>query len=112
MQLGVRMPAKTNRATFACACAKDVTFRKEACFQGNSLTMKTYSSFAFVAALVAFFSPLSFELSVSLLFAAGLGSILLHDYVRSSRVLHRPRAQIVHVARGSCEVMPRFELAA
>ena len=101
-----------NSATPAGVQTNDVTFRKEACFQGNSPTMKTYSSFALIAALVAFVSPLSFELSVSLFFAAGLGTILLHDYVRSTRALHRPRAQIVHVARASCEVMPRFELAA
>jgi hypothetical protein len=45
--------------------------------------MKTLSNLAFLAALAAFFfSPFSLELSLSLLFTIGLGSIAIADYTR------------------------------
>jgi hypothetical protein len=43
--------------------------------------MKTYPLISFLAAAAAFaFSPLNFELAVSLLFGIGLGCVVLHDY--------------------------------
>jgi hypothetical protein len=75
--------------------------------------MKTYSLIAIIAALVAFvLSPLSIELFVSLLFVVGLGSILLHDYVREDRIRRRFLAPLIEVQRGGSEVIPAFELAA
>ena len=45
--------------------------------------MKTLPAFAFIAALVAFLVlPFSFVVGGSLLFAAGLATIVLHDYAR------------------------------
>lgn len=55
--------------------------------------MKTLPLIAFVAALGAFlFSPMSFELSISLLLTLGIASILISDY-RSRRPLVA-RAQV------------------
>ena len=50
--------------------------------------MKTFPLIAFLAALAAFvLSPLSFEISASLLFAAGIVCILMNDDDRPRRSL-------------------------
>ncbi len=72
--------------------------------------MKTLLNLAFLAALGAFlFSPLSLELSLSLLFAIGLGTITIADYTgtRAARWRTAPLAQASTNARPSA-----FRLAA
>ena len=50
--------------------------------------MKTISTLALISAFAAFLLvPLSFEISVSLLFAAGFTAIALTDYARTMRPL-------------------------
>jgi hypothetical protein len=57
--------------------------------------MKNIPAVLFLAALVAMvFSPLSLEVSGSLLFGAGLLAILVGDYSREFRSLE-PRAEIL-----------------
>jgi hypothetical protein len=75
--------------------------------------MKTSSLIVIIAAFVAFvLSPLSIELLVSFTFAVGLGSILLHDYVREIRARSRRLALVTDRQRGGGAVIPAFELAA
>jgi hypothetical protein len=70
--------------------------------------MKALSALALVAAPVAFvFVPLSFEISVSLLFAAGFVAIAFTDYARTPRPLRVPAAVEVTTSRKE-----RFGLAA
>jgi hypothetical protein len=53
--------------------------------------MKTISVLALTAAFAAFpFVPLSFEISFSLLFAAGFATIALTDYARTMRPVRVP----------------------
>jgi hypothetical protein len=60
--------------------------------------MKTLSNLAFLAALGAFLvSPLSLELSLSLLFATGLGGIAVADYTGAHRSRWR-KAQLASAA--------------
>ena len=69
--------------------------------------MKALPVLTFIAALVALVSlPASFETTVSLLFVAGLASLMASDY---ARVLPLPRAAPVAVATKRTE---RFGLAA
>ena len=74
----------------------------------NINPMKALSALALVAAPVAFvFSPLSFEISVSLLFAAGFAAIAYTDYARTSRPVRIPATVGVITERKE-----RFGLAA
>jgi hypothetical protein len=53
--------------------------------------MKTLSTLALISAFAAFLLvPLSFEISVSLLFAAGFTAIAFTDYARTMRSLRVP----------------------
>ena len=62
--------------------------------------MKTISTLALISAFAAFLLvPLSFEISVSLLFAAGFTAIALTDYARTMRPLRVPAAVAVMPAR-------------
>ena len=75
--------------------------------------MKTYPIIAFLAALVAFvFSPLSFEVAGSILFAAGFGCVLIGDYSRRTRSLKQNLAPVIGLNRSNRELAPAFELAA
>ena len=72
--------------------------------------MKTLTALTFIAALVAFvLLPLNFVVTGSLLFAAGLVSILVADYGR----VHRPRAvRVAPVVAALPRRTERFGLAA
>jgi len=62
--------------------------------------MKTISALALTAAFTAFLLvPLSFEISVSLLFAAGFTAIAFTDYARTLRPLRVPAAAEVTTVR-------------
>jgi hypothetical protein len=70
--------------------------------------MKTLPAVTFLAALVGFVVlPLSFEVTASLLFAAGFGAIVFSDYTRVARSLRRPIPVPIHSPRKE-----RFGLAA
>jgi hypothetical protein len=69
--------------------------------------MKTIPALAILAALAAFiFFPLSFELSLSLLFATGFAAITFADYTRTRRPLMIPVGALVSPGK------ERFGLAA
>lgn len=71
--------------------------------------MKTVPILTFLLALGAFLlSPLSFEISTSLLFATGFAAIALSDYGRRVRPLQLPPVAAVVTARRT----ERFGLAA
>ncbi len=71
--------------------------------------MKTLPAIAFIAALGAFvLFPLSFEIGGSLLFAAGVASIVFSDYSRRMRTLALPPVAAQVAARRT----ERFGLAA
>jgi hypothetical protein len=75
--------------------------------------MKTYPIIALLAAFVAFvFSPLSFELTISLLFTAGLGCVVLCDYTREAPRLRSRLAPEASLGRFNPRTAPAFELAA
>jgi hypothetical protein len=75
--------------------------------------MKTYSIITFLAAFVAFvFAPLSFEVASSLLFAAGLGCVLVGDYSRQYRPLYLHGASVIRVSLDNRGLASTFELAA
>ena len=62
---------------------RPVTFREVECYRGINFfkSMKTLPLVAFLAALGAFlFSPLNFEVAVSMLLTLGVASILTTDY--------------------------------
>ena len=70
--------------------------------------MKTLPALTFIAALAAFvLLPLNFEVTASLLFAAGFAAIFLSDYSRVARSLRQPIPVAVHSPRKE-----RFGLAA
>ncbi|HVS52954.1 MAG TPA: hypothetical protein VHD62_11425 [Opitutaceae bacterium] len=70
--------------------------------------MKTFLSLVIVAAAAAFgLSQLSFEMSVSLLFGAGLTAIVIADYGRAARPV--TRLAVVRIAASRVE---SFRLAA
>ena len=72
--------------------------------------MKSLPSLAFIAALVAFvFLPVNFVVTGSLLFAAGLATIVVADYGRSYRPLMVPATPRVAALPQRTE---RFGLAA
>lgn len=70
--------------------------------------MKTFTPLAIIAAPLAFvLFPLSFEVSVSLAFGAGMAAIMLADYSRTSR-----RGLIPVRATAASSRKERFGLAA
>ena len=83
-------------------------------FSGHlNIPMKTSSIISIVAALAAvFFSPLSFELTTSLVFAAGFACIVAGDYARSAK----PSRSHLHLEDvripTNKHLSPLFELAA
>ena len=71
--------------------------------------MKTLPLLSTIAALVAFvLIQFSFEISVSILFGAGLVSLLIADYARVIRP-HQPR---LAVATARAQRIERYRLAA
>jgi hypothetical protein len=71
--------------------------------------MKTFAALAFITALFAFvFLPVNFIVAASVLFGAGLTTIMISDYSRVYRPL-RPMPARVRVETSQHE---RFRLAA